>query len=251
MPEPIGLHNPRIQRLRRLLARRSARVDEGCFVLEGPHAIEAAVAAGVELLEVFVEASALSLVPGGAEGTVVLVADGVLAKVGSTVTPQPIMAVVPLPRVALATLSSATFVLVAAGVNDPGNLGTMARSAEAAGADALVTTAGSVDPFGPKCVRASAGAIVQLPVVTDIQLTDVRALGLRLLGTAAVGGVRHDQADLRGPLALVLGNEAHGLPPDVQLDGLLTIAHRGRAESLNVAMAATVLCFEVARQRAR
>jgi TrmH family RNA methyltransferase len=249
MPEPIGLHNPRIQRLRRLLGRRSAREDDGCFVLEGPHAIEAALAAGVELLEVFVEASALALVPAGV--TPVLVADGVLARVGSTVTPQPIMAVAPLPSLGLDALAGATFVLVAAGVSDPGNLGTMARSAEAAGADALVTTAGSVDPFSPKCVRASAGAIVQLPVLVDLDPAALRALGLRLLGTAVTGGTAYDRADLVGPVALVLGNEAHGVSADIELDGLLTIPHRGRAESLNVAMAATVLCFEVARQRSR
>ena len=249
VPEPIGLHNPRIQRLRRLLGRRSAREDDGCFVLEGPHAIDAAVAAGVALDEVYVEASALALVPPGI--TAVLVADGVLARVGSTVTPQPIMAIAPLPSFDLASLAPATFVLVAAGVSDPGNLGTMARSAEAAGADALVTTPGSVDPFSPKCVRASAGAIVQLPVLVDVDLADLRSFGLRLLGTAASGGTVYDRADLLGPVALVLGNEAHGVSADIELDGLLTIPHRGRAESLNVAMAATVLCFEVARQRGR
>ena len=247
MPEPIGLHNPRIQRLRRLLGRRSARVDEGCFVIEGPHAIQAAIDAGVTLAEVFAEASSVHLVPAGVH--TVLVADGVLARVGSTVTPQPVMAVAPLPLLTIDALVGATFVLVAAGVADPGNLGTMARSAEAAGADALVTTAGSVDPWSPKAVRASAGAIVHLPVVADLDPAALRPLGLRLLGTAAAGGTPYGEADLTGPIALVLGNEAHGLPAGIELDGLLTIAHRGRAESLNVAMAATVLCFEVARQR--
>jgi RNA methyltransferase, TrmH family len=114
----------------------------------------------------------------------------------------------------------------------------------------VLFTEGSVDVSNPKSVRSSAGAVFHVPVATDVSLAALRTdLGLPLLGTAAVGGTAYDRADLRAPVAVVLGNEAHGMPADLPLDGLLTIPHAGRAESLNVAMAASVLCFEVARQR--
>jgi TrmH family RNA methyltransferase len=141
-------------------------------------------------------------------------------------------------------------VLVAAGVADPGNLGTMLRSAEAAGAAGLVTTAGSVDPWNPKCVRAAAGALARVRVAPDVDPAELRHLGVTLVGTAAAGGRAYTEPGaLAAPLALVLGSEAHGLPADVPVDRVVSIPHAGRAESLNVAMAATVLAFEAARQR--
>jgi TrmH family RNA methyltransferase len=161
-----------------------------------------------------------------------------------------VLAVVRLVAARLDDLAGAPFVLVAAGVADPGNLGTMLRSAEAAGAAGLVTTAGSVDPWNPKCVRASAGALFHVPVVPDVAPADLRSLGVPLVGTAASGGrPYHEPGSLQMPLALVLGSEAHGVPDEVPLDRVVTIPHAGRAESLNVAMAASVLAFEVARQR--
>lgn len=244
MSEPIGSNNPRIQQLRRLSGRRSARVEEGLFLVEGPTLVAEAVAAGWPLDAVYVEESALSLLPADVRPTIVR--DGVLAKVMTVDAPRPIVAAAVLHSLPLP--SNATFLIVGAGLSDPGNLGTILRTAEASGADGVVLTQGSVDPFSPKVVRASAGALFRMPVVLDV---DPHTLGLALWGTAATGGVPYDQADLVAPLALVMGNEAHGLPTDFVLDGLLTIPHVGRAESLNVAMAASVLCFEVARQRRR
>ncbi len=248
--EPAGPHNPRIQRLRRLLGRRSSRRDDAAYVIEGPTLVAEAAAAGLAL-EVFVEESATALLPRLPPGaSVTVVRDGVLAKVGSTEAPQPVMAVAPLVSCTLDDLAGAPFVLVAAGVSDPGNLGTMLRSAEAAGAAGLVTTAGSVDPWNPKCVRASAGALFHVRVVDGVAPADLRQLGVALVGTVAEGGVPYtDRGALDGPLALVLGNEAHGIPADVPIDRLVTIPHAGRAESLNVAMAAAVLSFEIARKR--
>jgi TrmH family RNA methyltransferase len=107
-------------------------------------------------------------------------------------------------------------------------------------------TPGSVDPFNPKCVRASAGALFHVPVLLEV---DPTTLDLPLVGTSAADGIPHTEFDFRAPFALVLGNETHGLDPDLELDALVRIDHRGRSESLNVAMAATVLCFEAARQR--
>jgi RNA methyltransferase, TrmH family len=242
MSEPLGSNNPRIQLLRRLTGRRSARLEEGLFLVEGPTLVAEAVASGWPLQAVYVEESALSLLPVGVRPT--LVRDGVLARVMSVEAPRPIVAVAELRSLPLPV--SPSFVIVGAGLSDPGNLGTILRTAEAAGADGIVLLPGSVDPFSPKVVRSSAGAIFRLPIVLD---GDPGSVGLPLWGTVAHGGVPYDQADLRRPLALVLGNEAHGLPGHVVLDGLLTIPQVGQAESLNVAMAAAVLCFEVARQR--
>lgn len=242
MSEPLGSNNPRMQLLRRLTGRRSARSEHGLFLVEGPTLVAEAIASGWPIQEVYVEESALSLLPAGVRPT--LVREGVLAKVMSVETPRPIVAVAELR--ALTFPSSPTFVVVGAGLSDPGNLGTILRTAEAAGADGVVLMPGSVDPFSPKVVRSSAGAIFRLPVMVD---GDAGRLGVPMWGTVATGGVPYDQADLTVPLALVLGNEAHGLPDDVNLDGLLTIPHVGQSESLNVAMAAAVLCFEVARQR--
>jgi RNA methyltransferase, TrmH family len=124
----------------------------------------------------------------------------------------------------------------------------MLRSAEAAGATGVVTTVGTVDPYNPKCVRASAGALFHVPIVADVEPSTLRSLSIVLVGTVAAGGEPYDTPGaLAGPLALVLGSEAHGLAADVPVDRYVTIAHVGRAESLNVAMAATVLSFEVAR----
>ena len=143
-------------------------------------------------------------------------------------------------------------------VSDPGNLGTILRSAEAAGADLVVLTAGSVDPYNPKVVRASAGALFHVPIMTA-QIDDVAAAGIELFGTTSHGfpgrSVRtYTAADLRGRVGIVMGNEAAGLPDEWNdtsgpIRRWVTIPHRGRSESLNVAMATTVLVFEAARQR--
>jgi TrmH family RNA methyltransferase len=145
--------------------------------------------------------------------------------------------------------SRALLVVVADRVNDPGNLGTILRSSEAAGVDAVVLTPGSVDPYNPKVVRGSAGALFHVPVLAA-SLDEVRATGLTLVGTSSHQGDAHTDADWSGRIAIVLGSEAHGLPDDAPIDRWVRIEHQGRAESLNVAMAATILVFEANRARA-
>jgi TrmH family RNA methyltransferase len=224
--------------------------------VEGAVLLGEAVAGGAPVEAVYVadpEAlEAVTAIAPGAEVRVVRAED--LARIGSTVHPQPVVAVVRLPTHHLESLARPTLVVVAAGVADPGNLGTIVRSAEAAGADAVVTTPGTVDAWSPKVVRASAGAVFHLPVVVDADPAAIAALDLTRLAAVAHGGRDHDLVDLTGPVALVLGNEAHGLDGGhgaVAVDDVVTIRHTGRAESLNVAMAATVLLFEAARQRRR
>ncbi len=187
-------------------------------------------------------------------------ADGVLERVASTETPQAPLAIVAMPddTVIDSLLSTASFVVVLDRVGDPGNLGTILRSAEAAGADLVVLTPGSVDPYNPKVVRSSAGALFHVPVVTA-EIDDVVAAGLELFGTTSHGYpgrtvVPYTDADLTGRIAVVMGNEAAGLPDEWDdtvgpVRSWITIPHRGRSESLNVAMATTVLAFEAARQR--
>jgi len=140
-------------------------------------------------------------------------------------------------------------------VRDPGNAGAVIRVADAAGADAVVCCAGTVDPFNPKTVRASAGSVVHLPVVVAGEpaavLDDLGRRGMTRVAAVARGGTPYTEAALRTPLALVLGNEASGLPAGLEdrLDERVTVPMRGGAESLNVSTAAAVLCFEVARRR--
>lgn len=182
-------------------------------------------------------------------------APGVLGRVADTVTPQPVLSVLHIADHELVELEKATFVVVCADVRDPGNAGAVFRAADAAGADAVVCCRGTADPYNPKTVRASAGSVLHLPVVAAGEAADVLAelgrFGLRRLGAVARGGVPYTEADLRGPVALVLGNEAAGLPDSVSeaIDDRVTIPMAGKAESLNVSLAAAVLCFEVRRQR--
>ena len=184
-------------------------------------------------------------------------APGVLERVAGTVTPQPVLAVVRQVDVPLDALRAADLVVVCVDVRDPGNAGTVLRSAEAAGAGAVICCNGSVDVYNPKAVRASAGALFHVPVVAGgdpVQtLERLGRWGLCRLGAVANRGRDYTTVDLTGPTALVLGNEASGLPDTVAvphaLDGEITIPMTGRSESLNVGMAAAVLCFETARQR--
>jgi RNA methyltransferase, TrmH family len=182
--------------------------------------------------------------------------EGVLERVGSTVTPQPVIAVAPIRAGRLDALAPDGFVLVLVAVRDPGNAGTLLRSAEASGAAGVVFCGNSVDAHNPKVVRSSAGAIFGTTLVEGDDpvnvLETLGAAGRRRLGTAATGGVAPDELDLTAPVALVLGNEAHGLDPGLagQVDATVTVPLSGaHVDSLNVAMAGTVVCFEAARQR--
>jgi TrmH family RNA methyltransferase len=158
-------------------------------------------------------------------------------------------------RVELGALDREGLVLVAVTVRDPGNAGTLIRSAEAAGASGVVFCGNSVDPHAPKVVRSSAGAVFGIPVVeADDPVKVLDALGgqgRRRLAAVASGGESFDRVDLTGPVALVLGNETDGLPArlDAHVDGRVTIPVEPPAESLNVGMAGTVLAFEAVRQR--
>ncbi|MEO5974841.1 MAG: RNA methyltransferase, partial [Ilumatobacteraceae bacterium] len=171
----------------------------------------------------------------------------------TTTTPQPVIAIAERRVATLASLPQDGWIVVADRVSDPGNLGTILRSAEAAGACAAVLTNDTVEAFNPKVVRSSAGALFHVPVVEGVDLAEIRCAGFRLVGTSShdqPGTIDYTMADLSGRVAIVVGNESRGLSVDVAVDQWVTIPHSGRGESLNVAMAATLVCFEVAKQRA-
>jgi TrmH family RNA methyltransferase len=239
------------------------RRSEGVFVVEGTKLVSGALHAGADVEAVFVDAGArrepgVSDVVGQAVSTGVRVfelAPGVLDRVADTVTPQPVLAVVRTPGATMDDVADASFVVACVDVRDPGNAGAIIRVADAAGADAVVCCEGSVDPFNPKTVRASAGSVLHIPlVVGGAPLDDLDALGrmgLRRVAAVARGGTPYAELDVARPLALVLGNEASGLPDDLarSVDDRVTVPMKGGAESLNVSTAAAVLCFDVARRR--
>ncbi|CAN5785190.1 RNA methyltransferase [soil metagenome] len=239
--------------------RRSVRVAERAFVIEGETLISEALKAGIGLEAVFVseEHQDLPVLRQAEAGghRVHQLASGVLERVVGTVTPQPVLAIARALDVALDSVRQAPLVVVCVDVRDPGNAGSILRSAEASGAGAVVFCAGSVDVFNPKTVRSSAGSLFHVPVVSGgdpvAVLETLGHWGFCRLATVARGGRPYDELDYDAPVAVVLGNEAHGLPAGLEayVDQPVTIPMAGRAESLNVAMAAALICFEALRQR--
>ena len=241
-------------RLRRLVGDRRARSEEGVFIVQGSVLLADAVDAGL-VREVYLR------VGHGADAAIMEGPWSVheldartFDSVNDTVTPQGCMAVCSRPELgAWQGASESDWVLVADGIQDPGNLGTIFRSAEAAGARAEAVTPGTVDPWSPKAVRASAGAVMHVPVVEIQGLEDLSAMGFRIVGTTshARRGVESVwEADLAGSVAVVVGNEAHGVSDDGAVEAWVSIPHHGRAESLNVGMAASVVGMVVAHRRA-
>ena len=187
-------------------------------------------------------------------------AAGVLERVADTVTPQPVLAVLPMLEEPAAgtepwSAHDGALVVVLVDVRDPGNAGTVLRAADASGSALVVYAGDSVDPYNPKTVRSSAGSLFHVPLAVR---PDARALaselsgsGFRTLATVVRDGEDYAGLDWSTPSALFLGNESSGLPPDVAaaLSGTLGIPMAGRAESLNVGVACAVVCFEAFRQR--
>lgn len=182
------------------------------------------------------------------------VPDQLLRAMTDAVTPQGVVAVAEMPSESLSLLEGTGLVLVLAAVRDPGNAGTLIRSAAAAGADAVVFVSNSVDPFSPKTVRSAAGSLFTVPILLDQGDEWARRLregGSRIVGADGEAPTLMYEADLTGGLALVVGNEAWGLPPDVEvhLDHKVSIPMPGPVESLNASVAGSILLFEAVRQR--
>ena len=262
--DPFTERTPRVVAAVKL-HRPAARRDRGEFLCEGAHAVAEALAAGA-VRELFVTDAAAAREPGLLQAAV---ADGVTvspvteraaATLSDTVTPQGLVAVCGTVDVPLADVLGARprLLAVPVDVGEPGNVGTIVRVADAAGADGVVLTGESVDPHNGKAVRASTGSLFHLPVArhrdTAEVLAGLRGAGVTVLATAADGEVElwSDALDLTGPVAWLLGSEAHGLPPAVAAaaDHRVAIPVHGRAESLNLATAAA-LCLYAAAQAQR
>lgn len=293
--EVTSIRSPRVKAARQL-ARRSTRQRTRLFLAEGPQAVREALAWGQAapqpgdgapgasgrpgaegvsgqqgadgvVTELFVTAEARSrhhelTAQAAARGVPVLAVSGqVMAELAQTVTPQGLLAVcrfidVPLQRL---TAASPRLVVLLANVRDPGNAGTVLRTADAAGADGVVFSDASVDPYNSKCVRASAGSLFHLPVVAGSPLRQaaaaLRGAGLQILAAEGSAGRELDELESDGalgrPTAWLFGNEAWGLPADLVAlaDQAVAVPIYGRAESLNLAAAAAVCLYASARAR--
>jgi TrmH family RNA methyltransferase len=240
-----SVDNPRVKEVLRLRKSRERR-RSGLFVAEGRREVERARAAGLKVVATYVAPELIEW-PHEAEE----VSERVLRKMAYRAEPEGVLAVVEVPRRRLP--EEATLILVAVGIEKPGNLGAIARSADAAGADALVVADAEADPWNPNAIRASTGAVFTLPVV-EATLGDVRALDLQLVAAVVGAPTRHTDADLAPPTALVVGTEDAGLDDRwlAAADVHVSIPMRGAAaDSLNASAAAAVLLFEAVRQRTR
>jgi TrmH family RNA methyltransferase len=253
----------------RRLASRAFRAKQRLFLAEGPQAVREAAAEKGLLSELFATADAAARYPGILEAaaaggaTVSLAADEVLGSLGDTVAGQGLVGVCRfLDRPLSAVLEGPTrLIVLLAHSRDPGNAGSVLRAADAAGADAVLLSGESVDVYNPKAVRASAGSLFHLPVVTGLDLPGavaaLREAGLRVLAADGAGPADlDDEADsgaLAAPTCWMFGNEAWGLPEPVRelADEVVRVPIHGRAESLNLATAAAVCLYASARAQRR
>lgn len=265
--EPIvSPHNPRIKAWAQLLGKKG-RDRQQAYLIEGIHLVQEALRwqAGVTTVLYSLERGLPSeiaelLAAGGGEREQQLecvpVSEQVLAKCSDTETPQPVLAVIAKrPHAAESLLAVPNgLVVVADGIQDPGNLGTIIRSADAVGASGVVLGKGTVDLYNPKTVRSTMGSLFHIPVVEaelPPLLAKAAAAGIRLYGTSLQATQSCYACDFTGASWIVLGNEGSGLSAETaaQIGEPIIIPMPGAAESLNVAMAATVLLFEAMRQR--
>lgn len=263
-------------RLRRVESRQNALVKElrrsfrsgqpgedGFAAIEGPRILEEAIRSGLRFRAVFfrqsAEAQADRLLPQlAAEVETLILPDGVFDSAAATESPQGVAALVKFKDFDLDDVlrPPRPLLVVLAGVQDPGNLGTVVRSAEAFGASGVLLAEKTAGRFNPKAVRASAGSLFRVPTVA-VKLAEaapkLREHGLRLVATSSHQGTPVDQAELAGPLAIFLGSEGAGLPRETMslMDEVLAIPHSPRVESLNAGIAASILLYEAARQRGR
>ncbi|SRR6266566_6407293 len=262
--ELTSIRSPRVKAARRL-TKRALRQREHAFLAEGPQSVGEALTTGAAVGEVFVTAQAsarhAALVEGArrAGAAVHVVSGEVMAALAQTTTPQGIVAVCGFVDVPLRDViaSAPRLVAVLAHARDPGNAGTVLRTADAAGAKGVIFTAASVDPYNGKCVRASAGSLFHLPVVSGARLADavgaLRGAGHHILAADGRGKRSLDEVIATGmlaePTSWLFGNEAWGLPEEslTLADESVAVPIYGRAESLNLAAAAALCLYASAR----
>lgn len=254
--------DPLVRRLRRLRRERALRDAEGVLVAEGVHLAEEALTSGATVLHAAVSPR-LSRVVGGPElhermiragFPITEMSDDLLATLQDARSPQPVVLIVQRPVPAVFPGKGSMWV-VAYGLQDPGNLGTLARTSLAAGADGLVVVGPGVDPFHPRAVRATAGAVFRFPTHIAEDLVAVcaqlREAGLAIVAADPRRGLRYDAYDWNAPFAVLLGSEGAGLPAalDGWLDARVVIPLAAGVDSLSVSAAAAVLLFAASRAR--
>ena len=256
-----GRNHPLVKAVRRM-ARSGELAADGLVLLETVRMIEDAQANGVRIEQVLVSAAA-----GNRVGSLLAKLDPatrvyeVSAKVfetlATTESSQGILALAAEPRweeVDLFPRGRPPLIVVLAGLQDPGNLGTILRAADAIGATGAVLTHGTVSPYNGKAIRATAGALFRVPMLRGVSVAQavelLRGKRVKIFTSVVAGGVCLPQADLAGPLAVVFGSEGAGAPEKFRAAGeAVTIPMSERAESLNVAAASAVILYEIARQR--
>jgi RNA methyltransferase, TrmH family len=258
-----GRHNTLVKELRKAFVRGELTEDGYCAV-EGLRIIEEAIRSGLRFRAVFfsqsAQAKAERLLPQiGSHVETVVLPEKLFAGAVPSETPQGVAALVRLKETAMEAIldkAGENPVLAVAGIQDPGNLGTIIRSAEAFEAAGVLLGEGTVSPFNSKVVRASTGSIFRLPVVRAElaeSIPELRKRGLRLIATSSHKGTPLKAADLSGRLAFFIGSEGAGLGRDLlaKMDELVAVPHSPKVESLNAGVAASIILYEAARQRSK
>ena len=251
--------NARLKLLRRALAQ-PGREPGAPFALEGPNLLAEALRAGLYIDTIFAAQSSAHLIeslPLPSSTEILLVPRELLSAALSTESPQPIAALIAPPSWQWDDLhpkDRPALLLVLAALQDPGNLGTILRSAEAFGATGIVCLPGTVSPWNPKAVRASAGSLFRIPLIestADACFAHLSAEHIPLWTTAVANAAPIHHANLAAPAAILIGNEGNGVPPALaaRAHAALTIPCPGPVESLNAAVAASILLYEASRQR--
>ncbi len=256
-----GRHNAQVKELRAAFSRGELTSDGYCAI-EGFRILEEAIRSGLRFRAVFFSESAAPRADKlisqlGTQVETLLLPDKLFSSAVPSDAPQGVAALARWKEFSLEDVlakSPAGPILVIAGVQDPGNLGTILRSAEAFGAGGVLLGEGTVSPYNPKVVRASAGSVFRLPLARaklSEAMGSMKDHGLRLVGTASHKGTPLDQAKLSGPLAIFIGSEGAGLSRDLikEMDEIVAIPQAPQVESLNVGVAASIVLYEVARQR--
>ena len=248
--------NARLKELRRAL--RSPDRHGGVIGIEGPHLLEEAARAGLRIETIFLGDAASHFDLESRDCEVIVAPDSILSSVLETETPQPVAALVEPPQWSwtdvLVPGQSNGLIVVLAGLQDPGNLGTILRSAEAFGASGIVALPGTASHWNQKAMRASAGSVFRLPVIqagVDECFARLREAGVTTMTTALKDATPANALDFTRPAAIVIGNEGNGVPEEIarRADGAVTIPCPGPVESLNASIAASILLYECSVQR--
>lgn len=255
--------NPKIKEALDIKNRRS-KYKSNAFIIEGPHLIEMAIASGHQIKEVFFT-NTFSAKKDGQRlirqiskytNDIFEITEHLLNKLTDTETPQGILAMASYAPKNLEDIrfKSVPLIVIIDGVQEPGNLGTIIRTSDAAGADAVIILKGTCDVFMQKTLRATAGSIFNMPIVhaeAGALLKWLASKGIRLSVTAVDGRTSMFDADLKNAVAFVFGNEAHGVSSQMKknADFIFKIPIFGKAESLNVSTSAAVCLYEAVRQR--